>query len=481
MADLTYIKISRLHPHPDNPRKELGDLSELSASIKENGVYQNLTVIPGHYMDREEYATAAAAEGAEKNIARSMWTPKICWSSEDYTIIIGHRRAAAARSAGLAELPCVVVEMTEQEQLQTMMVENMQRSDLTVYEQAQGFQLMLDMGDTVQGVSEKSGFSQSTIRRRIKLLELNHENFRKAERRGATLADFDELNKIEDLDARNTVLETIGTSNFNRAMQQALSDQKFQHRKAEWVEQLRKFAVENPDASYQSHTHVAGYGYWNTKADIDVPEDADTTAYCYKVSEKQIDLYKDRDLEKENEENAKKEEKRQMEKFCREQLSSLSNYMFELRRDFVQQVSTIECRKRLGEIIRFAANKLDAARCNNELVTKLLGIVSPETDCVDLVEYLEKCAAFSAQPEKTLLVLAYLTAESSVNGYWGWTKNAETGKFGYGWVKNEDLDAIYELLIALGYEMSDEEKQLQNGTHPVFNSGRLDSIGSNRE
>lgn len=50
MADITYIPIRQLYPHPDNPRKELGDLSELAASIKENGVYQNLTVIPGHYL-----------------------------------------------------------------------------------------------------------------------------------------------------------------------------------------------------------------------------------------------------------------------------------------------------------------------------------------------------------------------------------------------------------------------------------------------
>ena len=103
------------------------------------------------------------------------------WSSEDYTIIIGHRRAAAAQQAGKFELPCSVVDMTEKEQLQTMMVENMQRSDLTVYEQAQGFQMMLDMGDTVECVADRSGFSQSTIRRRIKLLELNHDNFKKAD------------------------------------------------------------------------------------------------------------------------------------------------------------------------------------------------------------------------------------------------------------------------------------------------------------
>ena len=138
------------------------------------------------------------------------------------------------------------------------------------------------------------------IRRRIKLLELNNDNFKKAEQRGATLSDFVELNKIENLDARNRVLETLGTANFNREMQKALSDQKYQHRKAEWIEQLRQFAVENPDANYSTHTHVAGYGYWNTSKDVEVPDDADSVAYCYKVSQNQIDLYTERELEKEN-------------------------------------------------------------------------------------------------------------------------------------------------------------------------------------
>lgn len=280
MADITYIPIRQLHPHPDNPRKELGDLSELAASIKENGVYQNLTVIPGHYIGKQEYIARCIADGGDASAAEAAWTPKAAWSSEDYTIIIGHRRAAAAQQAGKFELPCSVVDMTEKEQLQTMMVENMQRSDLTVYEQAQGFQMMLDMGDTVERVADRSGFSQSTIRRRIKLLELNHDNFKKAEQRGATLSDFVELNKIEDLDARNRVLETLGTANFNREMQNALSDQKYQHRKAEWIEQLRQFAVENPDANYSTHTHVAGYGYWNTSKDVEVPDDADSVAYC---------------------------------------------------------------------------------------------------------------------------------------------------------------------------------------------------------
>ena len=124
MADITYIPIRQLYPHPDNPRKELGDLSELAASIKENGVYQNLTVIPGHYLNSREYIAKCVDEGGDAAAAAAAWTPKAVWSSEDYTIIIGHRRAEAAQQAGLYELPCAIVEMDEREQMQTMMIEN---------------------------------------------------------------------------------------------------------------------------------------------------------------------------------------------------------------------------------------------------------------------------------------------------------------------------------------------------------------------
>ena len=81
MADIRYIKVERLLPHPQNPRKDLGDLTELANSIRENGIMQNLTVVPkGHGY---------------------------------HTIIIGHRRHAAAKLAGLKEVPCVVANLDE--------------------------------------------------------------------------------------------------------------------------------------------------------------------------------------------------------------------------------------------------------------------------------------------------------------------------------------------------------------------------------
>lgn len=329
MAEITNIACRRLHPHPDNPRKELGDLTELAASIKENGIFQNLTVIPGHYLNSREYIAKCVDEGGDAAAAAAAWTPKAVWSSDDYTIIIGHRRAAAAQQAGLFEVPCVVVEMDEREQLQTMMIENMQRSDLTTYEQAQGFQLMLDLGDTVEQVASKSGFSQSTIRRRVKLLSLDRDAFRRAELRGATLSDYAELDKIESVEDKNKALEALGTQNFRRVMQEVLENQKWEHRKAEWIADLKKFAIEDPNATYQTHEHVTGYSKWNITKDVVVPEDADHVQYFYKVSSGQIDLYKTRDVAAEDAEKAKRDAAREEERMIGESFHNITELIFE--------------------------------------------------------------------------------------------------------------------------------------------------------
>ena len=175
MAEILYIPIDKLNPHPDNPRKEIGDVSELAESIKAKGVLQNLTVVP--------YVSPVHGRVMEGL----------------YTILIGHRRFAAAKLAGLKELPCVVVEMSKEDQIATMLVENMQRSDLTIYEEAKGFQMMLDLGKTVKDVSDMSGFSEATVKRRVKLAALDEKKFKKAVDRGATLFDFAKLDEIEDM------------------------------------------------------------------------------------------------------------------------------------------------------------------------------------------------------------------------------------------------------------------------------------------
>lgn len=485
MAEITNIACRRLHPHPDNPRKELGDLTELAASIKENGIFQNLTVIPGHYLNSREYIAKCVDEGGDAAAAAAAWTPKAVWSSDDYTIIIGHRRAAAAQQAGLFEVPCVVVEMDEREQLQTMMIENMQRSDLTTYEQAQGFQLMLDLGDTVEQVASKSGFSQSTIRRRVKLLSLDRDAFRRAELRGATLSDYAELDKIESVEDKNKALEALGTQNFRRVMQEVLEKQKWEHRKAEWIAELKKFAVEDPSVNYQTHEHVTGYSKWNITKDVVVPEDADHVQYFYKVGDIQIDLYKTRDVEAEDAEKAKRDAAREEERMIMESFHNITELMFNLRREFVVELTPTDCKKGFPAIARYMACAADDDfDLDLTLIGNILGVeLSQEfvdSSGKDWYKILDEDGVYGAMPEKVLLALAYSSMDSSYCGYWSKDWNVERQKYVYSYRENPTLDATYEMLTALGYEISDDEQALRDGTHkisgstaPMKRSGRI--------
>lgn len=485
MAEITNIACRRLHPHPDNPRKELGDLTELAASIKENGIFQNLTVIPGHYLNSREYIAKCVDEGGDAAAAAAAWTPKAVWSSDDYTIIIGHRRAAAAQQAGLFEVPCVVVEMDEREQLQTMMIENMQRSDLTTYEQAQGFQLMLDLGDTVEQVASKSGFSQSTIRRRVKLLSLDRDAFRRAELRGATLSDYAELDKIESVEDKNKALEALGTQNFRRVMQEVLENQKWEHRKAEWIADLKKFAIEDPNATYQTHEHVTGYSKWNITKDVVVPEDADHVQYFYKVSSGQIDLYKTRDVAVEDAEKAKRDAAREEERMIGESFHNITELMFNLRREFVVELTPTDCKKGFPAIARYMACAADDNfDLDLTLIGNILGVeLSQEfvdSSGKDWYKILDEDGVYGTMPEKVLLALAYSSMDSSYCGYWSKDWNVERQKYVYSYRENPTLDATYEMLTALGYEISDDEQALRDGTHkisgstaPMKRSGRI--------
>lgn len=192
MEELKQIALNEIHPHPQNPRRDLGDVSELTESIKKNGIMQNLTVIPGHW-----------DEGGKHH-------------EEGYTLLIGHRRFKASQAAGIDSVPCrIITGMDEREQVSTMLEENMQRADLTVWEQAQGFQMMLDLGDTEDDLAEKTGFSKQTIKHRLQIAKLDSKLLKKKEDDKSfqlTLSDLYELEKIKDIKKRNEVLKSVNNS-----------------------------------------------------------------------------------------------------------------------------------------------------------------------------------------------------------------------------------------------------------------------------
>lgn len=332
--DIILLPTKQLHPHPENPRKDVGDVSELSESIKVNGILQNLTVVAGHF------------EGTD-------------FLPGEYTVIIGHRRLAAAKKAKLKELPCIIAQMSPDEQVATMLTENMQRENLTVYEQAKAFQqLSIDFGKSVTEIAEMSGFSETTVRKRTKLADLNEVAFKRACERGATLFDFAELDKLETAEDKAKVLADMGTANFKNTLAETIRAQKYRHRRAEWIAALRTFATEI-DKGGVGMNYYRNYGSWTPKSEeITKPEDADRVRYFFTVSDTQISVYK------------------------------------EATSDPVAEAKMAEQRRREDE----AKNR--------------------------------------------------------------WSEIE--------WKESQKLDRIYQFLESLGYEMSDEEKQLQNGTHPLF-------------
>lgn len=214
------LMAEQIYEHPDNPRKNLGDLTELTESIRKNGIMQNMTVVPGHWMSAEEKRATEnellkmIPEGKEYTKLRHEY--EAGYSSKGYTLLIGHRRFAAGKAAGIEVFPCrVATGLTQLDQVGIMLEENMQRNDLTIMEQANGFQMMLDLGDTPELIAEKTGFSKTTVYHRLNIAKLDQKELKKKEENDGfqlSLKDLYELEKIEDMEARNTVLKEAYSS-----------------------------------------------------------------------------------------------------------------------------------------------------------------------------------------------------------------------------------------------------------------------------
>jgi len=139
---LVDVAITDITPAADNPRRHLGDLTELAASIKAVGIVQPL-VVTGNADD-------------------ATWT-----------LVAGHRRLAAAKKAGLEYVPCVVrPQLDDAARTELMVIENLQRTDLTAIEEAGAFQALVDLGWSQRQIATRVGRNQSHISKRLTLTKL---------------------------------------------------------------------------------------------------------------------------------------------------------------------------------------------------------------------------------------------------------------------------------------------------------------------
>lgn len=142
-ADHATAPVSRVHPHPGNIRRELGDLEETAASIREHGILQPLTVEP------------------------------IPGKPGHLQVIAGHRRLAAAKAAGLREVPVTVREPDGAEPEELMLIENCHRRDLSVMDKAEAMGTLRDKGYSVAKIAKSTGFSEPTVYSYTALLDLD--------------------------------------------------------------------------------------------------------------------------------------------------------------------------------------------------------------------------------------------------------------------------------------------------------------------
>lgn len=220
MSEFVLIKAEDLEPHPDNPRKNLGDLTELTESIRKNGILQNLTVVK---------------------------------HGDKYRVVIGHRRLAAAKKAGLKEIPCTVAILDTRQQLCTMMEENMQRQDLTIPEQAYGFQYMLKLGETIESIARKTGFSETTVRHRLEIAKLSKSTLKSATENKEwqmTVKDYIELEKIKDIKTRERIIKensNTGRWRFQQDVFRAIEDEKIDENRKKWLPLLEAAGIEQDE------------------------------------------------------------------------------------------------------------------------------------------------------------------------------------------------------------------------------------------
>ena len=173
------ISIELIDPNPDQPRVEIGDLSELILSIKERGVLEPLLVTPSALKGR-------------------------------WMIIAGERRWRAARAAGLREVPCIELDVDEQGVAEIALIENMQRKDLTPWEEADGLAALCQRyGYTHEEVARKVGKSRSTVTEALSLAAIPEE--------------IREECRLADINAKSLLLQVIRQPDLD-SMRQLIRD-----------------------------------------------------------------------------------------------------------------------------------------------------------------------------------------------------------------------------------------------------------------
>ncbi len=175
-----------IYPNPNQPRRDfnMDELHSLADSIRVSGILQPITVRQG-----------------ENGL---------------YELVAGERRLRAARIAGVPRIPCIEIRVCNDESAVLALIENIQRSNLSYFEEAEGIaQLMAQLGANQDEVARRLGKAQSTLSNKLRLLKLSPELRRQITEAGLTERHARALLKLEDSKMQKQALHEIITKRLN--------------------------------------------------------------------------------------------------------------------------------------------------------------------------------------------------------------------------------------------------------------------------
>ena len=180
------IPIIRIRPNKTQPRKNFDEdeLMSLARSISTNGILQPLTV-------------------------RKL-------NDTEYELVAGERRLRASVLAGLTTVPCVLIKCSDKESAIFALIENLQRADLNMFEEARGISRLIRKFDiTQEEAAAKLGKKQSTVANKLRLLKLTLEEQDWITQAGLSERHARALLRIEDEELRRKILSQIISEGFN--------------------------------------------------------------------------------------------------------------------------------------------------------------------------------------------------------------------------------------------------------------------------
>ena len=180
VASFQDIALTRIDPNPFQARRSFEDIAELAAAIQTQGFVTRIRVRP---------STA---------------------DSGRYQLVYGERRVRAAQVVGLAEIPCEIVQQTDDEMIEIGLAENIHRRDLAPLEEAQAFRTLIDQrGYTHASLAQRIGKDRSYVEDRLALLRMPADIQEMVEQRPDSLRAAREIAKLPDAHARTPLINRV--------------------------------------------------------------------------------------------------------------------------------------------------------------------------------------------------------------------------------------------------------------------------------